>query len=98
MIRGYESPHSTASPNPPPSHAVRDKTTSMSVCPFARRERGSGELMPRALAFSQRRARRCLGCAVLCYTVLCCAMQPSVLANFARTSGSVYSEDIVRGV
>jgi hypothetical protein len=71
MIRGYESPHSTASPNPPPFHAVRDKITSMSVCPFARRERGSGELMPRAVAFSQRRARRCLGCAVLCYAVLC---------------------------
>jgi hypothetical protein len=51
--------------------------------------------MPRALAFSQRRARKVL--ALRC-AVLCCAMQPSVLANFARTSGSVYSEDIVRGV
>jgi hypothetical protein len=74
MIRGYESPYSTASPNrrrPTPSATRPCLYLCVRSHAHAQRERGSGELMPRALAFSQRRAQRCLRCAVLCYAVLC---------------------------
>jgi hypothetical protein len=56
--------------------------------------------MPRALAFSvlnKESESTVLCCAVLCYVMPRCAVQcspaqPTVLANFARTSVSVYSK------